>query len=320
MQQQYQELANRFARVQRHLRKKMRRQGATCWRVYEKDIADQPLIVDWYDGDAVCWALDRTRNETPADEEAWLDQVREALRVGLGIDDAHLWLKRRRRQEDRQHGGQYQPLDRRGATKAIDEHGMRLEVNLSDYLDTGLFLDHRPTRRLVREEAPGKDMLNLFCYTGSFTVAAALGGARTTTSVDLSNTYLAWAGRNLALNGAALGDTHRLVKADALAWLAEQAETAGAGWDVIVLDPPTFSNSTAMAAPFTVERDHPLLLRWCHTLLRPGGVLWFSCNQRGFALAGDLPPFAQVEDVTARTTPEDFHDRVAHRCWRMRRS
>lgn len=320
MQQQYQELANRFARVQRHLRKKMRRQGATCWRVYEKDIADQPLIVDWYDGDVVCWALDRTRNETPADEEAWLDQVRAALRAGLAIDDDHLWLKRRRRQEDRQHGGQYQPLERRGAIKAIDEHGMRLEINLSDYLDTGLFLDHRPTRRLVRDEVAGKDLLNLFCYTGSFSCAAALGGARSTTSVDLSNTYLGWAERNLALNGFTPGDTHRLIKADALAWLAGKAEAANPGWDVIVLDPPTFSNSTAMAGPFAVDRDHPVLLRWCHALLRPGGTLWFSCNQRGFALTSDVPPFAAVDDVTARTTAEDFLDRVPHRCWRMQRA
>src|SRR3954470_11741336 len=152
----------------------MRRQDVACWRIYEKDIADQPLIVDWYDGEVVCWALDRTRNETEADEAAWLAAVREAIREGLEGADEAIWLKRRRRQEDRQHGGQYQPLERKGRIRTVVEHGLKLEVNLSDYLDTGLFLDHRPTRKLVREQAAGKDVLNLFCYTGSFTCAAAV--------------------------------------------------------------------------------------------------------------------------------------------------
>lgn len=306
------QLANRLANVHRHLRKRLGRQGQSCWRLYEKDISDQPLIVDWYDGDAVCWVMPRTRDETPEQAEVWVAGVRAAIARGLALDDARIWLKRRQRQEDRQHGGQYQPLADARAVKVVGEGALRFEVNLSDYLDTGLFLDHRPLRARVGAEAAGRDVLNLFCYTGAFSCHAAVGGARSTTSVDLSNTYLAWAQRNLALNGVA-GAAHRTVRADVLEWLKTQP--AG-GYDLVVCDPPTFSNSAAMRGSFSVDRDHAWVVRACLRLLRPGGTLWFSTNSRSFRLDDTLVPLAP-EDATEATIPEDFRNRRIHRCWRF---
>ena len=313
----YEQLANRFARVHKHLRKWARRTGVTCYRLYEKDIPDQPLIVDWYDGAAVCWAFERTRNETPADEEAWIADVGAAIQQGLGLPAEQVFLKRRFRQQDRQEGdGQYHRLDSRSAAKVVLEHGLKFEVNLSDYVDTGLFLDHRPTRRRVGEEALGKRVLNLFAYTGAFTVHARAGKAAATTTVDLSNTYLDWAMRNLALNGFHDEPTHRVEKADCLQWLAG-APARGERYDLIVCDPPTFSNSKAMKAPFRVDHDHPWLIGQCAKLLAPGGVLYFSTNFRGFRLSSDQLPPLRIEDISAASVPEDFRNRKIHQCWRM---
>jgi 23S rRNA G2069 N7-methylase RlmK/C1962 C5-methylase RlmI len=310
-----QQLANRLARVHKHLGKWARRSGVSCYRLYEKDISDQPLIVDWYDGDVVCWSMRRTKDETEAQDAAWLAGVREALMAGLGVAGERLWMKRRARQEDRQQGGQYQPLGRDRATREVREGALRLEVNLSDYLDVGLFLDHRPLRLRVGREAAGKDVLNLFCYTGAFSCHAAAGGARSTTSVDLSNTYLDWAGRNLARNGFA-GEAHRIVRADCLAWLTDAARAAPA-YDLIVCDPPTFSNSTAMEGSFSVDRDHPWLVATCARLLRPGGTLYFSTNSRRFALDAAALAGLAPEEITAGTIDEDFRGRQPHRAWRV---
>ena len=314
------QLANRLRNVHRHLRKWARRTGVTCFRLYEKDIADQPLIVDWYDGEAVAWAFDRTRNETPEQEHAWLAGVESAITNGLDLPAERVHLKRRREQKDRQEGdGQYHKLAEQRAAKVVLEHGLKFEVNLSDYLDTGLFLDHRPTRVEVGKAATGKAVLNLFAYTGAFTVHARAGGASATTTVDLSNTYVDWTGRNLALNGFPLDERHRLVRADCLQWLAA-APHASERFDLIVCDPPTFSNSKAMTKPFAIDRDHPWLLRQCHALLKPGGVLYFSTNFRGFRLSNELPTFAAVEDISARSVPEDFRNRKIHQCWRCVRT
>ncbi len=314
----YEQLANRIARVHRHLRKWARRTDVTCYRLYEKDIADQPLIVDWYDGDAVVWAFARTRNETAEQEAAWLSAVEQSVRSALDLGAEHVFVKRRAPQKDRQSGGQYERLGQKRTVKNVREQGLLFEVNLSDYLDTGLFLDHRPTRALVRERAAGKAVLNLFAYTGSFTCYARAGGATATVTVDLSNTYLDWAARNLELNGFTTGPEHRLERADCLAWL-DQAPRATQRFDLIVCDPPTFSNSTSMPKPFAIEKDHPWLLARCRELLNPGGELYFSTNFRGFDLRGGGEGFT-IEDLTERSIPEDFRNRRIHRCFRMVRS
>jgi 23S rRNA G2069 N7-methylase RlmK/C1962 C5-methylase RlmI len=186
-------------------------------------------------------------------------------------------------------------------------------VNLSDYLDTGLFLDHRPTRALVRAESAGRSVLNLFAYTGSFSVYAAAGGASSVTSVDLSNTYLEWAARNLSINGFS-GSAYSTVKADVAAFLAEAA-SAGASWDLIVADPPTFSNSKGAERDFDVNEDWPELLGACDRVLKPGGRIYFSTNSRKLKWSPTLAPGAW-EDISAKSMPPDYRDKKAHRCWR----
>ncbi|MEO0975151.1 MAG: class I SAM-dependent methyltransferase, partial [Pseudomonadota bacterium] len=203
-------------------------------------------------------------------------------------------------------------------------HGYQVWVNLDDYLDTGLFLDHRPLRRWLLESAADQDFLNLFAYTGAATVAAARGGARSTTSVDLSNTYLEWAERNLALNlGEAALAPHRLVREDVLKWLAREVRPGGRRYGVIMLDPPSFSTSKRMeAASFDVQRDHLSVLRQCLELLTADGTLWFSNNLRSFTLddAALVELGCEVEDRTRESIPPDYarNDRI-HRCWRIRR-
>jgi 23S rRNA (cytosine1962-C5)-methyltransferase len=311
------QVGNRLRRLHKHLRKWGRRTGNACWRLYERDIADQPLIVDWYDGDAVVWAFPRKRNETPDQEAAWLEAVVAAVAAGLDLGPERVHLKRRAPQKDRQGGGQYSALHggapRRGVIKVVAEQGLQFEVNLSDYLDTGLFLDHRPTRQWVREGAAGKRVLNLFAYTGSFSCYACAGGAAGTVTVDMSNTYLDWAARNMTLNGFNTENNH-LVKADCLQWLArESAEKFG----IIICDPPTFSNSTGMEKEFIIQRDQNFLFARLWEKLEKGGTLWFSTNHRDFTLAtSGIPPFA-VTNMSAQSVPEDFRNKRIHQCWKM---
>ena len=313
----FDQLANRIARVFKHRRKWARRTAVTCFRVYDRDIPDQPFVCDWYDGEAVVWTLTRTRNETPEQESAWIAMVKAAVAKGLGITFAQIHLKERRRQKDRQEAdGQYHRLEQRGVTRVVTEHGLNFEVNLDDYLDTGLFLDHRITRTLVRGEAHGKRVLNLFAYTGSFTCYAAAGGAAHTMTIDLSNTYLAWTARNLAHNGFEHGP-HDYEKADCLKWLDQAVKEK---YDLIVCDPPTFSNSNAMERTWAIERDQEWILARLFERLSPGGIVYFSSNCHGFKLTDKMPPFVGLTDLTTVTTPEDFSDRTPHRCWRMVRS
>src|SRR4051794_32538327 len=189
-------LANRLRKTYRHLRKWARRTGVTCFRLYEKDIPDQPLVVDWYDGRALVYAMRRTKDETEVARASWLAEVETEVKEGLEVGDEALYFKERQRQKG---PAQYEKIADRREEFVVEEQGHRFLVNLSDYHDTGLFLDHRNTRRMVEEQSAGRRMLNLFAYTGSFSVYAASGGAAGTTSVDISNTYLDWARRNFEL-------------------------------------------------------------------------------------------------------------------------
>ena len=306
------QLTHRLVRMQKHRAKWGRRQGITCWRIYDHDISDQPLVIDWYAGDIVCWSWRRTKDETPAQDEAWIESVRVAVQTALAVAPERVWMKRRRQQTDRQHGGQYERLAEHSTVREVHEGGLRFAVNFSDYLDVGLFLDHRPMRLRLGKEARNLDVLNLFCYTGAFTCHAAQGGARSTVSVDLSNTYLDWARRNLASNGL-VGAGHSFERADCLEWL-KAAANKGQRFDRIICDPPTFSNSTGMEGSFSIDRDHDWVIRMLRALLRPGGVAYFSTNSRRFVPG---PSLATASEITAQTTDEDFRGRPAHRCWQL---
>jgi len=308
---------NRLAKRWRHLGVWARREGVTCFRVYDRDIPEVPLVVDWYEGRAVIGDRRRPRDDDeagPADDAAWLERMVEAACAVLGVGADDVFVKRRAPQRHRE-GQQYERVAARGAWHEVGEGGRRFRVNLSDYLDTGLFLDHRLTRARVAAEAEGARFLNLYCYTGAFTVYAATAGAASSTSVDLSRTYLDWAADNLALNGVD-PRRHALVQADVRAFLRGAADR-GERWDLAVVDPPTFSHSKRMDYVLDLARDHAALLHDVARVLAPDGVIWFSTNRRRFAL--DAGAFAgwEIDDLTRRTIPPDFRDATAHRVWRM---
>ncbi len=283
------------------------KQGLTAFRLYDLDVPEWPFAVDWYDGHAHVMEYPRRKQLRDGSLEAARAEVVRAIGAVLELPAARIVTKT----HERRPWGQA-PTGRQGGASTlvtVKEHGLAFECNLTDYLDTGLFLDHRVTRARVRDEAKGTRFLNLFAYTGSFSVYARAGGAAQSTTVDLSNTYCEWAERNLALNGFTPSPEHRVVRADALAWL----ETAQGPYDLVVLDPPSFSTSKKMGRRFEVQRDHRWLLERTLALLAPGGVLYFSNNFLGFELD---PRFSWGTELTPGSLPEDFR-RGVHRCFRF---
>ncbi|MDX2131220.1 MAG: bifunctional 23S rRNA (guanine(2069)-N(7))-methyltransferase RlmK/23S rRNA (guanine(2445)-N(2))-methyltransferase RlmL [Planctomycetota bacterium] len=301
-----------LAKNVRHLRRYPSR-GVTCYRVYERDQVDVPLIIDVYEGRAHVAEYEREHSRTLAQQADWWDRVRAIVAGALGIDPAQVYTKQKHRQRGLT---QHEKQSATGETITVREGGLAFEVNLRDYIDTGLFLDHRLTRQMVREQSRGVRFLNLFCYTGAFTVYAAAGGAASTTSVDLSNTYLDWTQRNLRLNGL-WNASHRLVRSDTLSFL--RTHPAGEHYDLAVIDPPTFSNSTSTEEDWEVLHGHTEVLTRTLALMPPGGVVYFSTNFRRFkldeaALAG---VGASSREISARTVPPEYRNRRIHRCWRI---
>ncbi|XZG69867.1 class I SAM-dependent methyltransferase [Chitinibacteraceae bacterium HSL-7] len=301
---------NRLQKNAKHWGKWARRNGLSAYRLYDRDVPEFPVTVDWYDGRVNLQEFDTGWVESEESHEIWLAEIWEATAEALGVDPDLVSVKTRRRQKGE---AQYEKTGQDGDDFMVEENGLKFIVNLDAYLDTGLFLDHRNTRARVRSEAAGKRFLNLFCYTGAFTVYAAAGGARTTMSVDLSNTYLDWAARNLAANGLADG-LHRRVRQDAFQFLTD-AMNDGAQYDLIVMDPPSFSNSKKMQGVLDVQRDHRWLVEACFEILAPGGVLYFSNNLRSFKLDDALKPLC--EDLSEQSVPEDFRNKRIHQCFRF---
>ena len=304
-------LTGRLTRNRRHLGRWAKREGIGCWRVYDRDMPDVPVTIDDYEGRLVIADARSARIGEELDR-GWLDDVVAAATAVLTPAEVH--VKERRRMADRRaSGAQYQRLGESGAWHEVREGGHRFLINLEDYLDTGLFLDHRQTRALVAAEATGKRFLNLFAYTGAFTVHAAAAGAASSVSVDLSNTYLDWAADNLARNRLDAG-RHLLERADVLAWLGAYR---GPRFDLIVVDPPTFSNSKKMTTTFDVLRDQVALMAAVARVATPDAVIWFSTNHRGFQLDARIAGARTAVEMTARTVPPDFGYSRPHRSWRM---
>ena len=316
--------ANRLHKNARHWGKWARRRGISCYRVYDRDIPEFPLALDIYQDRAHLQEYFRANagdgeegeNASGVDAEAQrsgrLEMLRQVVAQALEMPLTAVHLKRRERQRG---AAQYEKTGAAGEDFVANENNHRFILNLDAYLDTGLFLDHRNTRRRVQERAAGKRFLNLFCYTGSFTVYAAAGGASSSDSVDLSNTYLDWARRNFELNGLNL-KKHQLVRTDVSAFL-EQALAQGKEYDLIVLDPPSFSNSKKMTGVLDVQRDHAVLINRCMKLLSGMGELIFSTNLKSFRLDSSIAARWRVEDISAATVPEDFRNKKIHRCWRI---
>lgn len=325
------EFANRLRKNHRHLAKWAKRTGVTNYRVYDADLPEYALAVDLYNvGDLHAHIQEylAPKSVDPAKAEKRLREALHHLQVVLEIPAARLHYKLRKSQKGTsQYGKQAEP----GLRYTALEHGCKLQVNFDEYLDTGLFLDHRPLRKRIQEEAGGKRFLNLFCYTGAGSVHAAKGGAKRTVSVDMSNTYLEWTGRNLELNGFRSQPVehyrgnplpegaHLLLRADCIAWLKEQAELGKPPqFDLIFMDPPTFSNSKKMEGVLDIQRDHAVLIQHCARLLAPNGVLYFSSNRRGFKLDTEALAGLHCKDITAQTVDEDFsRPRPPHKCWKI---
>lgn len=301
---------NRLRKVWRHISRTARRQGIACFRFYDHDLPEFPFAIDWYDGAVHVAEYLRRHGMEDEEHEAWLQACVSTLAEVLEVNRDLIFLKRRQRKAGRQ--GQYQKFGEETVERIVQESDLSFILNLTDYLDTGLFLDHRITRGMVREASEGKKVLNLFCYTGSFSVYAAKGGAAHVTSVDLSNTYLHWAKRNLQYNKLYTPEKQTLIQADVLQWLKEAPSEA---FDLIVCDPPTFSNSKRMEAEFDVQRDHVDLLRHLIRLLRPGGRIYFSNNYTKFQLEESAFPDVSIKDITAATTPFDFAGKLKRVCF-----
>lgn len=309
--------ANRLKKNLKKLSNWAKQNRIACYRVYDADLPEYAAAVDIYQGEQT-WVNVQEYEPPRSIDQHKADQrlaglLAEIPRVlGIGRDQVFLKIRRKQKSTD-----QYEKLGEQGHFHIVEEGGCKLLVNFEDYLDTGLFLDHRPMRMTIQREAKDKHFLNLFAYTGSATVHAAIGGAKSTTTVDMSNTYLSWAKKNMALN-ASRGE-HEFIQADCLEWLANEAQQPSRHYDLIFLDPPTFSNSKRMEQVFDIQTDHVQLIKNAAALLAPGGVLYFSTNFRRFKMDNQALSDLIVEDITAATIPEDFaRNPKIHYCWRIK--
>jgi len=301
--------ANRLQKNLKQLSKWVRREGIDCYRVYDADMPEYSLAIDLYEDWVHVQEYAAPKSIDPEKASARLFDALAAIPQALNIDKSRVVIKRRERQSGTK---QYERQSAQGQFVEVKEGGVKLLVNLTDYLDTGLFLDHRPMRMRIQREAAGKRFLNLYSYTATASVHAAKGGARSTTSVDLSKTYLDWARRNLSLNG--FSDKNRLEQGDVMVWL----EASRDEYDLIFIDPPTFSNSKRMEGIFDVQRDQVQLIDLAMARLAPGGVLYFSNNFRKFQLEENLAERYAVEEITAQTLDPDFaRNSKIHRAWKI---
>lgn len=301
---------NRLKKNYKHLKKWARKNGVSCYRVYDADIPQYAVAIDKYDDwiHVQEYQAPKTINKTRAFQR--INDVIDVVADILETKQDYVVLKVRKKQEG---SSQYQKQDRKDHKLTVQENGLKFIINVYDYIDTGLFLDHRNTRLLIKKLANKRSFLNLFAYTGSVSVYAAAGGASTTTTVDMSNTYLTWAQENLSINGFT-GDKHQLVRDDCLHWL-QQAIDENKKYQLIFIDPPTFSNSKKMTTSLDINRDHVALLSGCLALLEDDGQIIFSTNARGFKLDSSLSELCYLKEITSITTTEDFRRRPQHRCW-----
>lgn len=305
---------NRLGKNIKHLRKWAQRQGLEAWRMYDRDIPQYPFAIDIYADHVHLQEYDTGWLMHQSEYEDWLTEVIDAVVFVTGLPREHIHLKRRQRQKGKE---QYEKTGADGTDFVIYEYGRAFWVNLDKYLDTGLFLDHRHTRQKIGSMAAGKRFLNLFAYTGSFSVYAATGGALSSETVDLSNTYLQWARRNFELNKLDM-HAHQIVRADVFQYLQLAAEQRKQ-FDLIMLDPPSFSNSKKMLDILDIQRDHEKLIDGAMSLLASQGVLFFSNNLRSFRLNSALEQRYEIRNISRKTLPEDFRNARIHQCWEIRK-
>jgi 23S rRNA (cytosine1962-C5)-methyltransferase len=300
-------IQNRIEKNYKHRAKIAKREGFEAFRIYEKDIPDFPFIVDVYKDNAIIY--EKRDDEIDAEKFNHFEFIISAIKNILNIPEEKIIIKSRKRQVG---DTQYTKLEERNELIPIQEYQASFLVNLHDYIDTGLFLDHRPLRQIVFKASEGKKVLNLFSYTGSISVMAALGKARQVTSVDMSTTYQDWARKNFEHNNIPLKE-HNFITDSALEYL----EKASQRFDLIILDPPTFSNSKKMDEDFEVEKDQVAVIKQCLRLLAPDGILYFSNNKKIFKIDPTVLEMANVQDITPKTIPEDYRNLKIHHCFKI---
>lgn len=303
-------LANRARKRFKHLNRRFKRENISIFRLYDWEIPEIRAAVDWYDGHLVI--AEYTRQHSVPE---WLPIMGEALSIALDVPMEKVHLKERR--VGKRDGKRYERLQQTNARIVMNERDLKFLINPFDYVDTGLFSDHRDTRQMVRELAEGKDFLNLYCYTGSFSCYAAKGGARSTLSVDRSDTAITWAQENMELNDIDPG-TNTLVQSPTFKFLEETAEQ-GLKFDLAVVDPPSFSTSRDDNEEFDISKDHPRLLGAVIKVMRPGGTIFFSTNHQDFSSRMRKLPVQEIHEITSKTIPEDYQhkNKTIHRCWKI---
>ena len=311
---------NRLQKVYRHIEKQANRLRVTCYRVYDHDLPEFPFCIEFYEGKLYVAEYKRRHGMTEHEHTQWLLETLNVMKDVLHVNNDNLFVKLRQRKEGRL--GQYRKSGANQHEFVVHENGLGFIINLSDYLDTGLFLDHRVTREKVKAEAKDKKVLNLFCYTGSFSVYAAAGGAEEVVSIDLSKTYLQWAKKNMQLNGfledPPLGDggqsRYSFIHADVKEYLKNVPPNH---FDLVILDPPTFSNSQRMQSFLDIQRDHVELINDCLGGMSRGGILYFSTNYTKFVLDVEKINSDSVKDITKQTTSFDFEGKFQRCCFRI---
>ncbi len=303
--------ANRIRKNYRHIRKWAKRTRTNCFRIYDREIPNYPLAIDYYNGRFCVHYFSRAKENGEPPQET-IDETSSVLNRIFGVEEKGIyWRTRMRSKKTRQYEKQGDFED----FFTVQEYGVKFQVDLVDYVDTGLFLDHRETRRIVASLSKGKRLLNLFAYTCSFSIHAAMSGAAFTKSVDMSNTYTNWGKENFLLNGLPLS-RNEIIRADCLKFLDEEILSKNR-YDLIVIDPPTISRSKKMERLFDIQEDYHFLISRALKLLLQDGVIFFSTNSRKFVLDETLFPFCSIKEISHQTHPLDFHDPKIHRCWKI---
>jgi 23S rRNA (cytosine1962-C5)-methyltransferase len=303
---------NRLIKVYKHRYKQAKRQQFSCYRVYDHDLTEFPFCIELYEDKIYLAEYLRRHGMTDEEHEIWLDACLGVISEVTGVPIDNMFVRQRKRMSHRE--GQYEKIDTKQAFFNVTENGLQFQVNLTDYLDTGLFLDHRITRAMVKEHCKNKRVLNLFCYTGSFSVYAAAGEAATITSVDLSKTYLNWAEENFKLNLMEDTKKYHFIHADVKQYLKTLSPES---FDLVIIDPPTFSNSKRMKDFLDIQRDHVELLNDVLAATAAGGLIYFSTNFSRFQLAAAEIKSSEIKDITKATTPFDFEGKLKRWCFRM---
>ena len=303
---------NRLQKVYKHKSKQATRQNIGCYRVYDHDLPEFPFCIELYHDKVYLAEYLRRHGMTDEEHEQWLEDCIAIICQILPVENQNIFIKQRKRKANRL--DQYEKTDTKAEYFPASEQGLTFLVNLTDYLDTGLFLDHRITRQMVRNESANKRVLNLFAYTGSFSVYAAAGNAQTVTTVDLSKTYLAWAEENLKANQLYNPDIHSFIHADVKQYLKTLSPNS---FDLVIIDPPTFSNSKRMKDFLDIQRDHVELLNDVIAATTSGSTIYFSTNFTKFQL--DIPNINanNIKDITKATTPFDFEGKLKRWCYRI---